>query len=111
MVGSLDHGNKRSVDEQKLKEWEKEKNIIFTGKREDVPKLLAIADVFVSPSYYREGVPRTLLEASATGLPLIGTNMPGIKDVVINNKNGITINIKNKNDISNAILKLSLIHI
>jgi len=107
VVGSLDQGNKRSVDELKLKEWEKEKNIIFTGKREDVPKLLAIADVFVSPSYYREGVPRTLLEASATGLPLIGTNMPGIKDVVINNKNGITINIKNKNDISNAILKLS----
>ena len=63
--------------------------------------------MFVSPSYYREGVPRTLLEASATGLPLIGTNMPGIKDVVLNNKNGITIDIKNKNDISNAILKLS----
>ena len=107
VVGSLDQGNKRSVDDLKLKEWEKEKNIIFTGKREDVPKLLSIADVFVSPSYYREGVPRTLLEASATGLPLIGTNMPGIKDVVLNNKNGITIDIKNKNDISNAILKLS----
>tara|TARA_Y100001970_G_scaffold28522_2_gene34972 strand:- start:2101 stop:3297 length:1197 start_codon:yes stop_codon:yes gene_type:complete len=107
VVGELDHGNKKSIEKSKLNEWKKEKNIIFTGRREDVPRLLSISDVFVSPSYYREGVPRTLLEASATGLPLIGTNMPGIRDVVINNKNGLIIDIKNKDDISNAILNLS----
>jgi len=107
VVGTLDHGNKKSIEQSKLNEWKKEKNIIFTGRREDVPRLLSIADVFVSPSYYREGVPRTLLEASATGLPLIGTNMPGIRDVVINNENGLIIDIKNKDDISNAILNLS----
>ena len=107
VVGEPDHGNKKSIEKSKLNEWKKEKNIIFTGRREDVPRLLSISDVFVSPSYYREGVPRTLLEASATGLPLIGTNMPGIRDVVINNENGLIIDIKNKNDISNAILNLS----
>jgi len=107
VVGAVDYENKKSIDKSKLNEWKRENNIIFTGRREDVPRLLSISDVFVSPSYYREGVPRTLLEASASGLPLIGTNMPGIKDVVKNNENGLIIDIKNKDDISNAILKLS----
>ena len=71
----------------------------FLGRREDVKELLALSDVFVLPTYYREGVPRVLLEASAMGLGLITTNMPGCKDVVIDDYNGKLVNIKDAEDL------------
>lgn len=56
--------------------------VIVTGKRPDVPALLAMADVFAFPTEYREGVPRAVLEAALAGLPIVATRMPGCTDVV-----------------------------
>lgn len=78
----------------------------FLGRREDVKELLAVADVFVLPTYYREGVPRVLLEASAMGLALIATNMPGCKDVVIDDYNGKLVNIKDADDLAKKMIFL-----
>lgn len=58
------------------------------GPRDDVPALLALADVFVLPTEYREGVPRALLEAGLAGLPLVATRMPGCTRVVRDGWNG-----------------------
>ncbi|HEY7867084.1 MAG TPA: glycosyltransferase, partial [Psychromonas sp.] len=78
----------------------------FLGRREDVKALLAVADVFVLPTYYREGVPRVLLEASAMGLALIATDMPGCKDVVIDDYNGKLVNIKDPEDLAKKMILL-----
>jgi len=78
----------------------------FLGRREDVKELLVISDVFVLPTYYREGVPRVLLEASAMGLGLIATNMPGCKDVVIDDYNGKLISIKDAEDLYEKMIYL-----
>jgi glycosyltransferase involved in cell wall biosynthesis len=73
------------------------------GKRDDISQLLAASDVFIFPSYYREGVPRSLLEALSMGLPIITTDMPGCKDTVHDNINGILITPMSVDSIINAI--------
>jgi len=95
LVGQLDSDNFITKDEiNKYSEYVK-----YLGRREDVKELLALSDIFVLPTYYREGVPRVLLEASALGLALIATNMPGCKDVVEDEYNGKLIKIKNSQDL------------
>ena len=91
MVGAPDPGNKRSLSEAMFAEWKTEGAAILTGRREDIPRLMAMANVVTTPTYYREGLPRTLLEASATRLPLIGTDMPGVREAINDGVNGTLI--------------------
>lgn len=96
LVGQLDT-KKDAITQQEIDGFEGVVN--YLGRREDVRELLALSDVFVLPTYYREGVPRVLLEASAMGLALIATNMPGCKDVVTDGENGRLVNIKDSDDL------------
>jgi glycosyltransferase involved in cell wall biosynthesis len=65
--------------------------VIATGKRQDVPALLHMADVFAFPTEYREGVPRVLLEAALARLPIVTTDMPGCSDVVRDGWSGLLV--------------------
>ena len=107
MVGAPDPGNKRSVPESTLARWKSEGDVVFTGRREDVPKLMAIANTITTPTFYREGLPRTLLEAAATGLPLIGTDMPGVREAINNGVNGILIPTHDATALANAVEELA----
>lgn len=78
----------------------------FLGKRDDVAELLALSHVFVLPTYYREGVPRVLLEAAAMELPLIATDMPGCREVVVDGENGFLVRPKNVEALANAMRRL-----
>ena len=80
--------------------------IRFLGVREDVPALLALTDLFVLPTWYREGIPRVLLEAGAMGLPLITTDMPGCRDVVKDEWNGLLVPQRDALSLAKAILRL-----
>ena len=64
-------------------------------------------DVFVLPTYYPEGLPKSLLEAAAMKLPLITTNTPGCKEVVRDGYNGYLVNIKDQIDLSQKMYKIS----
>ena len=103
MVGAPDPGNKRSVAESTLAQWNSEGDVIFTGRREDVPRLMAISNTITTPTFYREGLPRTLLEAAATGLPLIGTDWPGIREAINHGINGTLIPIHDSTALANAV--------
>ncbi|MBT3996632.1 MAG: glycosyltransferase family 4 protein [Chloroflexi bacterium] len=107
MVGAPDPGNKRSVSEETLAGWKSEGDVVFTGRREDVPKLMAAANTVAAPTFYREGLPRTLLEASATGLPLIGTDMPGVREAITDGANGILIPTKDSAALVKAVEELA----
>ncbi|MEO0970925.1 MAG: glycosyltransferase, partial [Cyanobacteria bacterium J06639_18] len=72
----------------------------------DIPALLNLTDIFVLPSYYREGVPRVLLEAGIMECPLITTNMPGCKEVVRDGWNGLLVPPRDRNALATAILQL-----
>ena len=68
---------------------------------------MAMANVLATPTFYREGLPRTLLEAAATGLPLIGTNMPGVREAITDGVNGILIPARDWSALARAIEELA----
>ena len=80
--------------------------VVATGKRADVPSLLAMADVFAFPTEYREGVPRALLEAALAGLPLVATRMPGCTDVIRDGDSGYLVPPRSPAALADRILAM-----
>jgi glycosyltransferase involved in cell wall biosynthesis len=78
---------------------------IFTGIRNDVPKLLKITDIFVLASHW-EGLPITVLEAMASKVPVVVTNVGGNREAVINDYSGILVEPNNPHALSKAIASL-----
>ncbi|MFM1879719.1 MAG: hypothetical protein RLZZ241_2585 [Bacteroidota bacterium] len=77
-----------------LKSLHQDKIVVFHGRQENVIPYLSSCDIFVLPSYYREGVPRSILEALSIGMPIITTDMPGCKETIDDGKNGFLIEPK-----------------
>lgn len=76
------------------------------GYRRDLPAVLSLATVVTLPTYYREGVPRILLEAAAMRKPLVATDMPGCRDAVIPGENGLLIPPKDEQALAEALLEI-----
>lgn len=87
MAGALDPGNPSSVSEKLLDEWRLEGAVDLLGHVDSIADLMSLADLVVLPSY-REGTPRTLLEAAALGKPIVATDVPGCREVVKDDFNG-----------------------
>ena len=102
IVGWADQDNPRHVSEKYIAQFSGNRMIHFLGKRENVVQLLGAADVCVYPSYYREGIPRSLLEALSMSLPVITTDMPGCNMTVESGKNGYVITPRSTSEISQA---------
>jgi glycosyltransferase involved in cell wall biosynthesis len=104
LVGPFDR------DAQGALSWEEvhwiSREVQWTGSRDNVATLYALSDIAILPSYYREGVPRVLLEAAAMGLPLITTDMPGCRDVVRHDVNGLLVPPKDTSALVAAIVEL-----
>ncbi len=82
-----------------------EENIIFAGYQNDVTQFYSMMDICVLPSLI-EGTPMALMEAMATGVPMIASAVGGVPDIINNKENGILVEPRNHNAISNAILLL-----
>lgn len=82
LAGTPDPGNPRSVSHSEVERWAKDGSVNWLGHVDDMPELLRSVDVMALPSYYREGVPKSLIEAAATGLALVTTDLPGCREVV-----------------------------
>ncbi len=80
-------------------------SLIMTGYRKDVPALLSLMDVFVLPSY-REGMPRALLEAMATGLPVVATDIRGCREEVLEGITGYLVPPREHLPLAMAVVKL-----
>lgn len=78
-------------------------HVLFLGLRTDVPKLLAASDYFVLPSLW-EGLPVSLIEAMASGLPVIATQVSGTKEVMVHGKTGLLVSPGDVNGLRDAIL-------
>lgn len=104
LVGWVDE-NPDAISLAELNVWVAEGDIEFLGRLQDVRLALADTTVYVLPSYYREGTPRTVLEAMAMGRPIITTDAPGCRETVIDGENGFLIPVKSVNALVEAMQK------
>ncbi|MEI6126847.1 MAG: glycosyltransferase [Pseudomonadota bacterium] len=98
-------GELREEIEKKIGFYNLFDKVELMGTREDVPDLLAQSDIFVMSSRY-EGLPLTVLEAMASGLPIVATHIGGVPDIVHNNVNGILVEPENPNALARGIVEL-----
>lgn len=105
LVGPLEKGPQDQISSKMLDEYLGQ-DIFYLGPRNDVPSLLKISDIFVLPSFYREGIPRALLEAGISKLPLITTDVPGCREAVQNGHNGLLIPPRSAEELIKALVKL-----
>ena len=88
-----------------VQQWDKENTIKYLPFTENVADVIYSADCIVLPSY-REGTPKTLLEAAACGKPLLATDVPGCKEVVEDGVNGYLCKVKNAQDLADKMVKI-----
>ena len=105
VAGLPDDLNNNTLSEADLKEWSHAGLIERLGFRSDMEHLLSVCNIFCFPSYYGEGVPKVILEAAASGRPVITTDHPGCRDAV-NCDSGLLVPIRSPNDLSEAIQQL-----
>ncbi|MBI3558181.1 MAG: glycosyltransferase family 4 protein [Deltaproteobacteria bacterium] len=105
IAGDRDPGNPSSISEPQLALWKAEGIVEFLGHVEGIEALIAEATLVVLPSY-REGLPRTLLEAAAMGKPIVTTDVPGCREVVQDGQNGYLVPLKDVKAFANAIAKV-----
>lgn len=105
LIGDFENDpqNPLNISPKEIESWKKD--IEYLGKQEDVRPFIAQADVVVLPSY-REGIPRSLLEAAAMAKPLIATNVPGCKEVVKEGKNGFLCKVRDAQSLAEAMKKM-----
>ncbi len=91
LVGNTDSSNPMSVSEEQINEWEQEGLVEWWGFQEDMPAVFTQMHIVSSPSYYREGVPKVLIEAAACERPIVTTDMPGCREIVRDGVNGVLV--------------------
>ena len=105
ILGFVDQSNPNSIAYQQIIEWQHKKIISYLGETSDVRPYLAKCDCLVFPSYYREGVSRILMEASAMECPIITTDNVGCREVVDDGINGFLVIPKDVSSLVEAIGK------
>ncbi len=108
LLGFLDVQNPAAISSGQMKEWTDQRFVKYLGVSDDVREHIASVDCIVLPSY-REGTPRTLLEAAAMGKPIITTNVVGCKEVVEHGVNGFLCEVKNAQDLALKMKEMLLL--
>ena len=102
LLGFKDSQNPNAVAEEQLASWQEKGWVTYWGSSNDVRGRLALADCVVLPSY-REGTPRSLLEAAAMGRPLVATDVPGCREVVRHGFNGLLCRPRDAQDLADQM--------
>ena len=105
LVGDSDNDNPASVPASQLQTWENEGVIEWWGWKEDMQDVYAQAAIVCLPSY-REGLPRTLIEAAACGRPIVTSDMPGCREVVRHGENGFLVPARDTAKLAKALMDL-----
>lgn len=106
LLGPTDATNPAAIPRSILDLWVAEGVIEYLGSVDDVRPIVGSADCVVLPTYYREGTPRSLLEAAAMGKPIVATNWLGCRDVVENGCNGYLCQTRSVEDLSRKLRQM-----
>jgi glycosyltransferase involved in cell wall biosynthesis len=107
LLGKFEDANPTGISRAELDRWLQEGVVTYLGHTDDVRPYLAASSVFVLPSYYREGLPRTILEAMASGRPVVTTDMPGCRDPIEPGQNGLLVQPQDAGDLASALLRFA----
>lgn len=105
LAGDPDSGNPAAVPEASVRGWVEAGVLQWLGHVDDMPALFASVDMVVLPSY-REGLPKGLIEAAACALPLVTTDVPGCREVVIHEVDGLLVPVRDSDGLADAIARL-----
>ena len=103
LIGGFDP-SPDGISEEEVARWSAAGDVVWHGHLSDVRRAIADAHVYVLPSY-REGTPRTVLEAMSIGRPIITANSPGCRETVLPNINGVLVPIRNAEALERAMLE------
>lgn len=106
IAGGMEGHNPATLTESDMKSISANGAVEWLGRVNDMPALYARATVIAYPSWYREGVPKVLLESVAMGKAIVTTDHPGCREAVTHNVNGLLVPVKDANATANAIEKL-----
>lgn len=106
LAGDVDAGNPASLSREQLLAWAESGDVEWLGYRDDVADLMAKSHVAVLPSYYREGLPKALLEAAASGRAMIATDIAGCREVVRDKVTGIIVPPRDAESLQSAMIRL-----
>ena len=105
LLGFTDPADEDYVSISDINVWEKEGLVKYHGETDDVHRYISSSDCIILPSFYREGTPKSLLEALAMSKPIITTNLPGCADTVDDGKNGYLCEPQSVKSLTEAIEK------
>lgn len=104
LYGKTHPANPQSLDPNKLNSWSYGlTNFTWHGYVEHMPSIYQQTDIVVLPSYYREGVPKCLIEAAACAVPIITTDTPGCHEICLHQVNGLLVSPKDVEGLAEAI--------
>lgn len=104
LVGWIDE-NPDAITRQELDAWVAEGTLEYLGRLDDIRPAMADTSVYVLPSFYREGTPRTVLEALAMARPVITTDAPGCRETVVSGENGFLVPVRDVPALAEAMEK------
>jgi glycosyltransferase involved in cell wall biosynthesis len=106
LVGPPDAENPASIPESQLTRWVDEGILEWLGQQQDVAALWRRAHIAVLPSY-REGLPKSLLEAAASGRPMVAADVPGCREIVVDNETGLLVPARDSIALAGALSRLA----
>ncbi len=106
LVGAPDPANPSSLDEETLRQWHREGCVEWLGHQNDIAGVWAQSHIAILPSY-REGMPKSLLEAAACGKPIVTADVPGCNDLVTHGVTGFLVPAENWMQLADAVGKLA----
>jgi len=105
LVGGVDEGNPSAVSADQLQRWSSAGSVEWWGHRRDMANVLSQASIVCLPSY-REGLPKSLIEAAASGRPIVATDVPGCRDVVRDGATGLLVPARDAGALASALRRL-----
>jgi glycosyltransferase involved in cell wall biosynthesis len=106
LVGAPDEGNPGCISEEQLRSWDRSGTVEWWGPRSDMPAVYAQSTLVCLPSYYGEGLPNVLAEAGASARAVVTTDVPGCRQAVAHEVNGLLVPVKDAKALSEAIERL-----
>ncbi|NMC58150.1 MAG: glycosyltransferase family 4 protein [Candidatus Methanofastidiosa archaeon] len=107
LIGKAEPDQPTSINQNEITTWVTEGIVEWWGWHNEMEKIYPLAHIVCLPTYYMEGIPKSLIEAAACGRPLIATNVPGCREIIHEGENGILVPVKNAKLLANAIIQLA----